>query len=212
MRRCTPCSRSEETRESSDGAPGRRPARLETERLVLLPLGAEHASALFEALRDPEIYRYVPGDAPLAADVLEARYRRTAAGPAKNDERWWNWAVATRARPDAPFGTVEVSLTAHGACAQLGYLFGVAAWGHGFAFEACGAAIAYLRAEARTKQIDAFIDTRNLRSIRLAGRLGLQRVETLIGADHFKGSASDEYHYRLLSTEQKDPHGQTQCR
>jgi ribosomal-protein-alanine N-acetyltransferase len=190
----------ERTGVSSGGVLRHRPARLETERLVLLPLGIEHAGALFEALRDPAIYRYVPGDAPLATDALEARYRRTSAGPAKPSERWWNWAVATRAAETRPFGTVEVSLTSSGAHAQLAYLFGVAAWGHGFAFEACGAAVAYVRDQARTERIDAYIDTRNERSIRLAERLGLRRVETIIGADHFKGSVSDEYHYRLLST------------
>lgn len=184
------------------------PDAISTERLILAPLGVEHAGALFEALRDPELYRYVPGDAPERENVLAARYRRTAAGPRAHDERWWNWAVATRELPSLPFGTVETSLTHDGAHAVLGYMFGRSAWGRGFAFEACGAAIAYLRERARTRQIDAFVDTRNERSIRLAERLGMERIETIVVADRFKGSASDEYHFRLLTTEQKDNDGQ----
>jgi ribosomal-protein-alanine N-acetyltransferase len=194
-------SRAEAARPVGDRALSRRPARLETARLVLLPLGSEHASALFLALGDPQVYRFIPGDAPLGTHILEARYRHTSAGPASSAERWWNWAVAARETPALPFGTVEVSLADNGARAQLGYLFGRAAWGHGFAFEACRAVVACVREEAQAEQIDAFIDTRNERSIRLAQRLGMRRLETLIGADHFKGSASDEYHYRLVLPE-----------
>ncbi len=185
------------------------PEAIVTERLVLAPLDVEHAAALFEALRDSEVYRYVPGEAPHDANVLALRYRRTAAGPTAPDERWWNWAVAANDRPDLPFGTVEATLSQSGLHASLGYMFGRAAWGRGFAFEACRAAIEYLRTNARTERIDAYVDTRNERSIRLAERLGMQRVETIIGADRFKGSASDEYHFRLSWTDQKDSDGQT---
>lgn len=184
-----------------------RPQAITTERLLLAPLGVEHADALFEALHDAEIYRYVPGDVPQRANDLALRYRRTSAGPAAPDERWWNWAVAARERPAKPFGTVETSLSQSGKHASLGYMFGRSAWGRGFAFEACSAAIAYLRRHAATERIDAFIDTRNERSIRLAERLGMHRVETVARADYFKGSASDEYHFRLLTTDQKEHDG-----
>ena len=185
------------------------PGTIATERLVLAPLDVAHAHALFEALRDPEIYRYVPGDAPRDPSVLALRYRRIAAGPTAPEERWWNWAVATRERPADPFGTVETSLSQSGLYAMLGYRFGRSAWGRGFAFEACDAAIAYLRRNARTERIDAYVDTRNERSIRLAERLGMHRVETILGADCFKGSSSDEYHFRLVWTDQKDNDGKT---
>ncbi len=164
---------------------------------MLVPLGVEHARALYDALRNPELYRYIPTDAPATARDLEARYRRTFAGPAAPDERWWNWAVAGRESPAVPFGTVETSLSQNGANAQIAYVFGLAAWGRGYAREACEAVLAYLGERARTTTIEAYIDTRNTRSIRLVERLGLERVETISGADYFKGSPSDEYHYRL---------------
>jgi RimJ/RimL family protein N-acetyltransferase len=176
-----------------------RPVALTTKRLTLSPLGAEHAAALFVALRDPEIYRYLPADPPRNIGALEARYRHTSAGPPKPDERWWNWAVALREEGALPIGTVEVTLREHGATALLAYVFGRDAWGRGIANEACAAAIAHLHERARTREIDAYIDTRNARSIRLAERLGMQRIETVVEADHFKGSASDEYHYRLVA-------------
>lgn len=90
-----------------------------------------------------------------------------------------------------------MSLTRNAARVQLAYMFGCAAWGHGYASEACEAAIGYVRARARSERVEVYVDTRNERSIRLAERLGMRRVRTIIGADHFKGSASDEYQYRL---------------
>ncbi len=174
-----------------------RPEALLTERLALTPLDVEHARALFGVLCDPEVYRYSPHDPPQAVSDLEARYRRTGAGPSAPDERWWNWAVAERAAPGAPFGTVELSLRDGGACADLAYVFGRPAWGRGIAFEACSAALAYAVARAGTRRIEAQIDTRNVRSIRLAERLGMRRFETVLAADYFKGSTSDEYHFCL---------------
>jgi len=120
------------------------PQPLFTERLTLRPLGPEHAPALFAAFRDPAVYEFIPDDPPRAAGDLEARYRRTSAGPPTNDERWWNWAVASRERPDAPFGTVETSIRCDTGRALIGYVFGRAAWGCGFACEACRAVLSHL--------------------------------------------------------------------
>ena len=173
------------------------PQPLFTERLALQPLGPEHAPALFAAFRDPAVYEFVPDDPPRAAADLEARYRRTSAGPGTQEERWWNWAVAPCERPDAPFGTVETSIRCDTRRAVIGYVLGRAAWGRGFASEACRAVLAHLYGNLFPATVEAFIDTRNTRSIRLAERLGFERQETLVGADYFKGTASDEYRYRL---------------
>jgi RimJ/RimL family protein N-acetyltransferase len=43
----------------------------------------------------------------------------------------------------------------------------------------------------------AEMDTRNAASISLAEVLGFERVGTTLGADHFKGSVSDEHRYEL---------------
>lgn len=177
----------------------RRPQPLLTARLVLQPLGPQHAPPLFAALRDPAVYDFIPEKPPDTAADLEARYRRTAAGPPGNDERWWNWAVAPREHPEAPFGTVETSIGVAPRRAVIGYVFGSNAWGRGFACEACHAVLAYLEARLPGVTVEAFIDTRNARSVALAERLGFERMETLVGADYFKGVVSDEYRYRLAA-------------
>jgi len=51
--------------------------------------------------------------------------------------------------------------------------------------------------------IDAYIDTRNARSIALAERLGFARLALLPENDVIDGKLADDYHYRLDLT--KDP-------
>ena len=98
-----------------------------------------------------------------------------------------------------------MSLTEYGASAHLAYMFARRTWGRGFATEACAAVLGYVRKRARTRTVEARIDTRNVRSFGLVERLGFARVETIIGTDHFKGSPSDEYLYRLsLATDEED--------
>jgi RimJ/RimL family protein N-acetyltransferase len=147
-------------------------------------------------LRDPELYRYVPHLPPTTVASLEARYRRTAAGPDGDTERWWNWAVL-RAADGAAMGTVETTLLASEDRALLAYAFGTAYWGFGYAFEACSAAIAHLRDTTAIRHVAAFVDTRNAHSTALLERLGFERKETVENADYFKGLPSNEYRYWL---------------
>lgn len=157
-------------------------------------------------LRDPELYRYVPGAAHASAGSLRARYERMHRGPDDPEERWWNWSLALRQAPvPTAIGTVEISLVDAGARALLAYALGRAYWGAGYAFEASSAAISYVRRTALAASVDAYVDTRNARSIALVERLGLERITHLPEADVIDGVPSDEFHYRLALT--KDEHG-----
>jgi RimJ/RimL family protein N-acetyltransferase len=70
-------------------------------------------------------------------------------------------------------------------------------WRRGFAREACARVIEHLAADHNTRTVEALIDTRNRASIGLAEQLGMTLVETIEGADLFKGARSDEFRYRL---------------
>ncbi|MBD5656463.1 MAG: GNAT family N-acetyltransferase, partial [Candidatus Eremiobacteraeota bacterium] len=91
----------------------------------------------------------------------------------------------------------ELSLFEGGQNALLAYVFARSAWGSGYATEACGAALTYVRAHAPRQTVSALIATRNARSIALVTRLGFVCAETIRDADHFKGRASHEYRYCL---------------
>jgi ribosomal-protein-alanine N-acetyltransferase len=172
------------------------------------PLDVGHAARLFPGLADPELYRYVPGDAPASVSALELRYRRVGAGPASPSERWYNWAVILGDGRAQVIGTVELSIVDGAQRAFLAYALVRDAWGLGYAREACAAALDFLRTRTPVREVTALIDTRNARSIALVERLGFERRETIEDADYFKGTTSHEYLYRLAL--QKENHGETE--
>ncbi len=152
---------------------------------------------MFPALRDLELYRFIPQAPPETIASLADRYRRVAAGPPSTQERWWNWAALARDDPARALGTVEVSLLDGGCRALLAYMFARDAWGRGLAHEACRAVCEHLRTVPGLRVIEASIDTRNTRSIALVERLGFACEQRVKNADYFKGSSSDEFLYRL---------------
>lgn len=169
---------------------------LRTERLLLEPLQERHASLLFPLLQDPRIYTYIPQEPPVSLDAMEQRYRRLQSrlSPA-GDQAWLNWAVRLEATPEY-VGRVEISVLP-GATAQLAYELNPASWDKGYATEACRRVLEVIRVDYSIAEFTAQVDTRNASSIRLLERLGFTRVGLPVAADFFKGSASDEYTYRL---------------
>jgi len=184
--------------------PPRSPPSLLTTRLALEPLEPRHAGALWDVMADREIYRYQNGVPFASQEALRIRLERKWQGPADARERWWNWAIFLRPERDTrSLGTVEISLVDGGSRALLAYALGSDSWGRGYAFEAATAALAHVRVAMQLPSIDAYIDTRNARSIALAERLGFARLALLPENDVIDGKLADDYHYRLDLT--KDP-------
>ena len=61
--------------------------------------------------------------------------------------------------------------------AELGYMFLPRAWGHGYAAEACAAALAWFAGAFPGEPVALRTQTANDRSMRLAARLGFTEVE-----------------------------------
>jgi len=165
---------------------------LATDRLILQPLGPEHARELFPALQDAHLYRYIPVDPPLTVEALEAQYRAWAERKsADGSELWLNYVVRFRQTGRA-VATVQATVKDEGE-AFIAYQTFSEHLGRGYAREACRALTEYL---ARPDiSVQALVDTRNLASQRLLEAIGFDRVEKIDGADHFKGQVSDEYRY-----------------
>lgn len=156
-----------------------------------------HAPALYGILSDARLYRFIPKDPPQTLDALAARYERLETRKSSNGEEvWLNWAVCLTAE-SVYVGRVEATVLPDRS-ALIAYEIGVTYWGRGFATEACRRVIQALFDDYGVQRIAAEIDTRNRASIRLVERLGFQAGEVRIGADFFKGSASDEVTYTLL--------------
>jgi ribosomal-protein-alanine N-acetyltransferase len=172
-----------------------------TQRLRIESLRPDHAGVLFADLRDPALYAFIPDEPPDSQAVLAARFERMCAGaPAGRDETWCNW-VMLDAFDDRPIGTLQATIDSLGSRASIAYCVVARRWREGFAREGVAWLLGHL-AERGVATIVARIDTRNVASIRLVEALGFRRERTVAGADHFKGSASDEHIYvRLLRSQ-----------
>jgi RimJ/RimL family protein N-acetyltransferase len=75
---------------------------------------------------------------------------------------------------------------------ELGYLFLPRAWGHGYAAEACTAALAWCARARPDTPVTVTIQTANTRSTRLAARLGFTEVKRFhaYGAEQWHGTWS----------------------
>ena len=167
---------------------------LETPRLHLEPVLRRHAPLLFEALSDESIYAYIPNDPPSSVAYLAARFERLESRQSPDGlEVWLNWVMRVKATSRC-VGLVQVTIRPEG-LALLAYELTQAFRGQGFASEACAAVIAEVFEHYAVTAIVAYVDTRNVPSMRLLERLGFSRGEYISRADYFKGAWSDEFVY-----------------
>jgi [ribosomal protein S5]-alanine N-acetyltransferase len=174
---------------------------LETERLLLEPLMPEHAALLFEDLADERLYRLIPQNAPESSEALETRYRKLSSRRSPDgSEVWLNFAMRLREEGTLPkasyVGTLEATVFPNRS-AYIAYTVFAPFWRQGYAREGCARMLRHLLEEYRVLVVVAEMDTRNAASVSLAEVLGFERVGTTLGADHFKGSVSDEHRYEL---------------
>lgn len=141
-----------------------------TSRLMIEPLGHEHAEGLVAALSHPSVGDYVGGPDVTTVAAQHERIDRLANGPGpeRPDERWWNWAVCRRT-DGLVLGYVQA--TSYGEWAEVAYVFGPATSGHGFATEAVRWLIEHLHAVG-AHELWATVHPDNDASVRLLERVG----------------------------------------
>ncbi|WP_107482037.1 GNAT family N-acetyltransferase [Streptomyces sp. JHA26] len=148
------------------------PAPIRTDRLVLREAETRDRAAFIELLASPEVHTHLGGARP--RDELE---RETPGVP----ERWPGSFVVDldgamigqillRRAPEHRRPTVAGK-------AELGYLFLPRAWGHGYAAEACAAALDWFADALPGEPVVLATQTANARSMRLAAKLGFAEVE-----------------------------------
>ncbi len=148
-----------------------------TERLDLEPLTAGHAAELAPVLDDTALHEFI-GGAPLPAAALARRYARLAARRSpEGHQLWGNWVMRVRDIGKS-VGTVQVTMPADGPAAgpaEVAWVVGVRAQGHGYAKEAACGLVALLLEAGWT--VVAHIHPAHLASQRVARAAGLSPTE-----------------------------------
>jgi RimJ/RimL family protein N-acetyltransferase len=148
-------------------------AAITTSRLTLVPLLAEDADAVAQVLDDERLYEFI-GGRPSSFAALRDRYAAMASGSPDPDEIWLNWIVRRRA-DDAVIGTVQATIGARSVrdTADVAWVIGVGYQNQGYASEAAGALVEWLR-ERGADTVVAHIHPGHLASGRVASRAGLR--------------------------------------
>jgi RimJ/RimL family protein N-acetyltransferase len=151
---------------------------LETERLILRAFGSEDLEALSAMWADPDVVRYIGGHALGREDT----WRRSLAACGQWPYTGWGYWIAELKQTGELAGQLgfadfkrdmEPSIEGE---PELGYVFSPKVHGQGIAFEACAAALDWADANLDARSYPAIISPENVASIRLAERLGFERV------------------------------------
>jgi len=165
-------------------------APIATARLVLEPVRADHAEALYAGLQDPRIYAWISAAPPRSAERLRQRWPASFRDGDVIDLAW----VAMRTVDGACIGKLDAEVLARGVATNVGYLFFPAFWGQGYASEAVRALAAHL-ARAGVHRQRATVTVGNDASCRVLERAGFARRRVLAGNDTIRGEVVDDVEY-----------------
>ncbi|THA79271.1 N-acetyltransferase [Streptomyces sp. A0642] len=151
------------------------PVPIPTERLMLRASEARDRAAFVELFASPEVGTYIGDTRP--RDELER------ALPEVPGRRPGCFVVA---RDGTMIGMITLDprgaerrghVRPEAGEAELGYLFLPEAWGHGYAFEACAAALDWFTSTCPGEPVVLSTQSANDRAMRLAAKLGFTEVE-----------------------------------
>jgi RimJ/RimL family protein N-acetyltransferase len=163
------------------------PAPIKTERLVLRESEARDRAAFIELFASPEVGTYLGGPRPpaeLERAVPEVPGRRPGVFVIDLDGAMIGQITLTKDTEHLPQAAGK---------AELGYMFLPQAWGHGYAAEACSAALDWFAGALPGEPVVLATQTANARSMRLAAKLGFVEVERFdaYGAEQWFGMWSE---------------------
>ena len=151
--------------------------------------------AAFQCYRhDPEVGKYQGWTAQ--SDALAARFIREMQGAALFfPGQWFQLGISER-DSNLLIGDIGLCLAADKTHAEIGFSLNARAQGRGLATDAVRTAIALVFECTEAKQIIGVTDSRNLPSIKLLERVGMQRSASADAV--FRGEPCVEYTYVMV--------------
>lgn len=154
---------------------------LATDRLDLVPLDPDRdAESLHVVYADPEFYHYGPGEPPADVAATHARLVQEL-----KENGGWTWVL--RLRPgDEAIGTIGLFSNQGTSIRGLNWGIGRHYWGRGLMSEAAPVVVDHLLAQTGIDGVEAWIDSRNTRSLGVArkARLDERARHARVYADH----------------------------
>ena len=146
---------------------------LSARRIALRWLEPRDVPDLFAVFGDPEVMRY--WSRPPMVDQGEAEQLLREIHELHAQRSLFQWGVASLGA-DRVIGTCTLfHLERAHRRAEIGYALGRAHWGQGLAHEAVGALIQFAFGTLDLHRLEADVDPRNERSLRMLERLGFER-------------------------------------
>lgn len=149
-----------------------------TDRLTMELLEHRHSPGMFDLWSSQDVCSYSGPAQDLAGDPI----RLPALEPADSDKilefflhhanqgTAFRWALRKSHGGDF---IGAIGFNSLGSCCEIAYHMRPRYWGHGYMSEACRAAMAWAFEEYGASSVEAHIEPENVRSIRLAERIGM---------------------------------------
>lgn len=155
--------------------------------LVLEPLVAAHAEAMYPLLADPALYAHLDHGPPTGAADLARGYARLESRRSPDGrEQWLNWVLRT---PDGALAGFVQATVLPTQVAWVAYVVGRAFWGRGWGVAATRAMMEELAAEHGVTRFIASVEEANTPSIGVLGRLGFRAGSAAETAAHGLGAS-----------------------
>ena len=172
---------------------------LATERLVLRPLAAADAGALFAVFSDPEVMRYW-SSAPWTSMEQADDYIASAAQGIE-DESMLRLGIEIATTGQLIGQAALYSFNPQNRRCDVGYALGRANWGRGYVGEALEALISHGFSGLDLNRIEADIDPRNEASAVVVRRLGFRHEGLMRERWIVNGEICDTAFYGLLRSD-----------
>jgi [ribosomal protein S5]-alanine N-acetyltransferase len=133
-----------------------------------------HAEVLFPVLVEPALYDFIDEAPPASVQSLREKLARSESRKSPNgSEHWLNWVV--RSHTGHVVGYVQATVAAN-LDTNVAYAIGSAFWGQGLATEAVAQMLRIVAAEHGVTRFFVLAERKNIRSVRVAERLGFVEV------------------------------------
>jgi [ribosomal protein S5]-alanine N-acetyltransferase len=178
---------------------GQRLPTLRAPRLILRTLSEADVADVLAVFSDPLVLRY--WDGPLMTTQQDAMQYIERIHYGFRRRQLMQWGIAD-VKTDAVIGTCTIThLSITHERAEIGFALKQARWGQGLGLEAVSAAIDFAFQELGLHRIEADVDPRNERSLRLLDRLGFRREGHLRERYYMNGERQDAVMMAMLSAE-----------